>query len=78
MLTPLMKIWDRYLAAESIFEEQTSQLLKIAGWEYTCEVGSLWLYKRTVNGNVIYLTKDSALQYTRIHDEIWAPQEHEV
>lgn len=47
--------------AESQVENLRSQFLRSMGWEYTCDTGSLWLWRKVIDGKEIRVDASSAM-----------------
>jgi sugar lactone lactonase YvrE len=71
------ELWKEVQSLKSELEVAEGELLRSVGWTLTCEMGSYWFWKREVKGKTIFLSKESALQYTRSNDDVWEEEEEE-
>lgn len=64
-MTPLelRDLFNKINEAHDAVRKAEREFLRAAGWASTCEVGSIWLWKRGENP-VVYLSTDMAIHLT--------------
>ena len=53
---------------ERSLQNKKMRYLEQNGWCYTCEVASVWLWSKKINGKTLYVGLDTAVFIQRMND----------
>jgi hypothetical protein len=55
------KFHNKLITLRDEYKFSTDKLLQRRGWKWTCEIASIWLWKKEINGLLILTDKETAL-----------------
>lgn len=56
-----MNLRDKIVDADGARELAVHRFLESKGWKYTSEMGALWLWKKEIEGKLVYVNESSAI-----------------
>lgn len=62
----IAEMFDRQRELSDELENLEKDILCADGWVYNCEINSYWLWKKEINGKLVYLPQSVALDHVEM------------